>query len=700
MLQAGFLAAWAAISHSNGGFDCTKNRDAAMLPGSPRKQSDTDTASLACVGRACTLNATTDFKGYVVVGTGAMADACFKHSSNAPKSSYSFVVPGSARAAVYATVVFEKPLYSGHVYATASTSVMADNAHLYIVGAGPGGLAAARYAATLQNVDVTIFERGPMPPDWFYEDIIMKTYSYRSDNPFGSSDTMVGNMVGGTQAINGAVFKPGAPEDLARSLGISLAEAKEVQRLSASYVDTLPLPPDNTSEMMWACIDPNDCDHASVAASNTKMKRRAIGYNFTEEVGDRVNLVVNATVKTVTDTKIAFEGGVPADIEVLDGDAVILAAGALLSPGLIGPPPTQWLNHYYYLELNLSKVVPRKPQSFEYPNGETGSMEINRAALALISNTSSMVPLGIYMDMNLDNLPETLVNGVVTFPPLYQSAHPQWATAWHYHGTMAHGGDMRVVGKQRVYTGDAGALMTSFNCHTSMPAAAAGVAAVRGWAGQQLDPTIKVPTYESADAKHRPAWIVALFLAGSWLMVLGVAAHVAHSAIEGGSEPLKTVHYMFMFIGTVLLAVAIGTVMTAKRSKVGSRPHRLLGWATFGALLAQVVLGSVARRANMAYKKNDKRWLAEHHTIIGKVHRSVGWILVAGIVTLSWSAMQGAHSHGMQKRAMDGNAIALSAVAGLAFAVMMATLISGKALIGSRKTSAVNNFEMLLKTLM
>ena len=43
-------------------------------------------------------------------------------------------------------------------------------------------------------------------------------------------------MVGGAQAINGAVFKPGAPEDLARSLGISVAEAKEVQRLSASYV--------------------------------------------------------------------------------------------------------------------------------------------------------------------------------------------------------------------------------------------------------------------------------------------------------------------------------------------------------------------------------------------------------------------------------------------------------------------------------
>ena len=656
MLQAGFLAAWAAVSHSNGGFICAKNRDAAMLPGYPRKQSDTATASLACVGRACTLNATTEFKGYVVVGTGAMADACFKHSSSAPKSSYSFVVPGSARAAVYATVVFEKSSYSGHVYATASASVMADNARLYIVGAGPGGLAAARYAATLQNVDVTVFERGPMPPDWFYEGSINNTYTARIDTPFGSSDTMVGNMVGGAQAINGAVFKPGAPEDLARSLGISVAEAKEVQRLSASYVDTLPLPPDNTSEMMWACIDPNDCDYASVAGTNTKMKRRAIGYNFTEEVGDRVTLVVNATAKTVTDTKIAFEGGVPADIEVLDGDAVILAAGALLSPGLIGPPPTQWLNHYYYLELNLSKVVPREPQSFEYPNGETGSMEINRAALALISNTSSMVPLDIYMDMNLDNLPETLVNGVVTFPPLYQSADPhahwQWATAWHYHGTMAHGGDMRVVGKQRVYTGDAGALMTSFNCHTSMPAAAAGVAAVRGWAGQQLDPTTEVPTYESADAKQRPAWIVALFLAGSWLLVLGVAAHVAGRVLH--SKPIKAAHYALMLAGSVVLWAAAISVAARRRSKVAATAHRYLGYGVLSAITLQAAAGIVA-----AWKNSHGR----RSVPLGVGHRVAGWCILAAVVALAWTAAQGAASYDVRAETVDHHAVALTVVA-------------------------------------
>ena len=263
-----------------------------------------------------------------------------------------------------------------------------------------------------------------------------------------------------------------------------------------------------------------------------------------------------------------------------------------------------------------------------------------------------MIPLNIHMDMNLDNLPETLVNGVVTYPPPYQSADPQWFTAWHYHGTMAHGGDMRVVGKQRVYTGDAGALMTSFNCHTSMPAAAAGVAAVRGWAGQQLDPTIKVPTYESADAKQRPAWIVALFLAGSWLLVLGVAAHVAGRVLH--SKPIKTAHYALMLAGSVVLWAAAISVAARRRSKVAATAHRYLGYGVLSAITLQAAAGIVA-----AWKNSHGR----RSVPLGVGHRVAGWCILAAVVALAWTAAQGAASYDVRAKTVDRHAVALTLVA-------------------------------------
>ena len=54
--------------------------------------------------------------------------------------------------------------------------------------------------------------------------------------------------------------------------------------------------------------------------------------------------------------------------------------------------------------------------------------------------------------------------------------------AWHFAGTMNHTRS-KISGTQRLFTGDAGALKTPFNCHTSMPAAAAGILAAHGAMG-------------------------------------------------------------------------------------------------------------------------------------------------------------------------------------------------------------------------
>ena len=647
----------AALSHSDGSFSCMRNHPAATMPGSPATLSQTDAASLACTGRSCVLSATKSFKGYVVTGVGAASAMCLKHSSNAPKSTYSFTVQGTGRATVYATVVFENVAVYGHKYATASSPVMAVDPHVYIVGAGPGGLAAARYALTLADTKVTVFERGDHAPPGFYEGPIADTAApsgplSRTDTPFG--DTMVGNMVGGAQAINGAVFKPGAPSDLARSLGLSLKEAIEVQRLSGSYVGTLPLPPDNTSAMMWACINASACDHANVAATNVGMKRRSIGYNFTEDVGDRVTLEVNTTVLSVSDTTITFAENSRPPITVRDGDAVILAAGALLSPGLIGQPPTSWLNHYYRIDAPTS--VATDPQTFDYPDGSTGAVEINEGTYTVSNNISIVLNrISIYMDMNLNNLRETVdASGIIKYPAPYPKSNgqnPGWSTAWHYHGTMAHDGQLLVPGFERVYTGDAGALQTSFNCHTSMPAAAAGVAAVRGWAGLQLDPITNEQTVQAPGGGWRPVWVVVFFVAGSWALVVGIAAHVAGAWLD--STAIKKAHYALMPLGTVLVTSAAVAVEASGDSDVSTKEHRRLGWATIGVLWAQALYGASLRA------------MSPYPRALGIVHRVIGWALLFAVLALAWTSEQGVRSRLRNDTLTRPNAIAVTAVAGL-----------------------------------
>ena len=78
-------------------------------------------------------------------------------------------------------------------------------------------------------------------------------------------------MVGGVQAVNGAVYAPGTPEDLAASTGVSVAAATAAQQRVAQYVDFEPVvDPSHRFQvgLMQACYGTLACDHRIIAAAN------------------------------------------------------------------------------------------------------------------------------------------------------------------------------------------------------------------------------------------------------------------------------------------------------------------------------------------------------------------------------------------------------------------------------------------------
>ena len=173
------------------------------------------------------LKASHPFMGVVVgVGeAGIVADGgqglkqlggnCVTHASKLNTDTLSFVVDGEAIAR--AVVVFEKA-GAIHVYAKASTVVNPTKEAL-VVGGGTGGIAAARTLHDL-GYTVVVYDRGPPQPVSF--DVpILQTYQTYPNNAHVApvKGSLLGWGPGGTQSINGAVYAPGTPEDLARSLG-------------------------------------------------------------------------------------------------------------------------------------------------------------------------------------------------------------------------------------------------------------------------------------------------------------------------------------------------------------------------------------------------------------------------------------------------------------------------------------------------
>lgn len=527
---------------------------------------------LTCNQLNCVLTASTSFRGYVITSSDPNSP-CQSHSENSLKSSVHYTA--SVATTLWATVVTHHDSAGHHYGIVGPVIVRPAYQHIYIIGAGPGGLSAARYALSL-GMNVTVWERGDNPPNQFYEKEIYTTYfttfttaygSYKY-NPMSSSSSKYDliSMVGGVQAVNGAVFSPGSAHDLAKSVGVSLASATHAQTITQNYVEYQPINVTNHASqvgLMQSCLPDIQCDLSYGAFQNPTVARRSIGYNLPENL-----TIEKKTVSKVNNTHVIFETN--EILPLTNNDAVIVAAGALSSPQLLGKTSFWGWNHYYQA-LPTTEPFQNTTQTFTYPNSFT---EIN--SLKLLTGDT----LTITMDMIPTIREYHQVGTEYTLDPYY--ADRNYAQAWHFAGTVDHS-DLRIQGTDRIYIGDASALKTPFNCHTSMPAAAAGVLAVDSLRGTlQTDPA--VPTFHSAKTGE----FMYLFLSGTGLIAIGVIVH--------GIPSFKNLHYVITPIGVVL--VITGAVLASTHpygrstmNESGRSSHVILGWITVGWLILQTAAG-------------------------------------------------------------------------------------------------------------
>ena len=433
-----------------------------------------EVVDITCTGLTCTTKLANNynFKGFVISTTSGTltttssavsknSNRCLLHASASPKLSVTFTwLPSLSQdyTTIYVTLVSAK---NGGTHQAGYKSInLADRGHIYVIGAGPGGLAAARWLhENLPTSDLTVLERGAYPPDTWYtgpiEDTAMKNMTHDTLKNPNSTQTKLASMVGGQQNINGAVYAPGTPQDLAESINVTVQQARFLQHTAGTYVH-------KEDHMMWDCITDGNCDKGSLAFVNKKMARRSIAYDLPFSVQ------TNSEVQNVTDGVIKFTND--SIIELQQKDRVILAAGALVSPQLIGETEFNGWNHYFSSSYIYNQEVEK--QTFEYPGTVNNSTEINTG------NVQSGASLVITMDM-LPDFREYYKVGEAYVNPNPVAGMSQ---AWHFAGTMNHT-EFLVDGFNKVFTGDAGALRMPFNCHTSMPAAAAGIAAAHKAAG-------------------------------------------------------------------------------------------------------------------------------------------------------------------------------------------------------------------------
>ena len=510
------VVAAAAPAYPGGSPWCNANRPVAPIPGDP----DADVLNFTCTQTGCTISAQKPFKGFVLGGAGSFlsppANArrftddgheCVTHSQRLSTTSITVQFAQSDFPRVMrATVVYEKD--GDHLYAQAET-VAPSSRHVVIVGGGPGGLGAARYLESI-NQAYTLYERGPAMTEAFWENpqyCLVHQETYRTFSPLGeNTDPKLGQGLGGTQNVNGAVYAPGTPRDLADSLGIGVAQAQKAQEIAAGFIDTRPVlkTPDFVDvAMMWAPINQSDYDDATLNVANSKMARRSLAYGFTEGSG---TVHTDTHVDSVNDTHYVVND------TVHEHSGIILSAGALSSPQLLGRTEFTVINHAYRVN-SLSTITER--YTFDYPDadenaGTLGSLEVMTAKLLSLSGPTS---LEITMDMTTAYQKTARVNESFNWNPAANfNGDP-----WHYMGTVSHT-EMLVDGYSNVYIGDASALKRPFNCHTSMPAAAAGVLAAQRLMGFDLG------TPEEMDAPY--AARAKLFVAGLWVLGVGIAAHI------------------------------------------------------------------------------------------------------------------------------------------------------------------------------
>ena len=298
--------------------------------------SSSETASIKCTETSCELRASSKFLGVILAvssGTVTASESqnlktlsngrCLTHNKRLNVDKIDFTVTTDSTSVVRAVVVFRRN-NNQHVFAKADTIVQKANQKAYVIGAGPGGLGAAKALAAL-GVEVIVYERGPATTVDF-DGPIMNTYQDNAGiNVLKIKDQSLGQGPGGTQSINGAVYAPGSAEDLAKSVGVNINDAKLAQQQAADMVPHTTNPP-----MMWECIDENDCDEATFASSNFKMKRRSIAF----EGLDMFTIVSGCNVTFVGDDQITVKepSGNCKDVSIDRNTIVIVAAGALVSP--------------------------------------------------------------------------------------------------------------------------------------------------------------------------------------------------------------------------------------------------------------------------------------------------------------------------------------------------------------------------------
>lgn len=565
----------AAVAFPDGVRDCAPQQ--YNLPNPPLESTE-HAASVVCRGLDCTLSATRAFKGFVLgvsagtVGTDAAFaralsnNRCLTHRARLDVGSFNFTLTEDAT--VRAVVVFSGPQRQEsqgvHVYAKADAVATADRDRKFlVVGGGTGGLGAAR-ELVLRGYDVSVYEMGPATTVNFSAPIseTYQTAAVATGHATLVKGSLLGTGFGGTQSINGAVYAPGSATDLAASLGISVLDASTAQSRAASMVEHTTTPP-----MMWQCRNASvGCDEASVPSTNKLMVRRSVAYklpNAIKKVGGCRVLSVNATAVTVDPASSNTDC---VNIEITDKMQVIVAAGALVSPELLGAQEYTGWNHYYSLDYGVP--MPDK-QTFTYP--QQGALEINTAVIRLL-NVS--VAIAITMDM-LPTVREKFTRGQNRTSPDFDSSAKHTLDAWHYAGTVPH---TKLQVHKNVWIGDASALLTPFNCHTSMPAVAAGVSAVRSALGLLGGATSTLSIRGAAPT---------LFIVGAWLTVIGVLVHTI--------PKLKWHHYWIMPTAVAVIASGIVCVhVDDYRLQKGSY-HAVLGYVVMGLLVLQVVGGAFLR---------------------------------------------------------------------------------------------------------
>ena len=542
--------------------------------------------AMTCDGLNCTLTYHDQFKGIVLSSTSPLSSAdnqlrtgysskCLTHISRTPKTSVTFSVQ-DPHAVVYAVLVRARNVL--HSVVLVHPIIVGVNWTTHVIGAGPGGVSAARtlkrYGAT-----VIVYERGPDVPAGFYTQPILETelhylqnfHESRTCNPLGTKPN--GNATqptlacqhGGNQNANGAIFVPGSPEDLARSIGVPVETARYAQDVSRNYIEI------DNDIFMWYCPNGVSCDRRNVAATNPVMNRRSVAYqdNLTNDIvfGQHVKRVTNQSITFQNNTLFYFTNPL---------DRVILAAGALVSPQLLGIIQFSGWNHYYRKVLHNRNLT---SQTLHY-NSET-RIETNDA-IYTVNGTEMKLRIEILMEHSIR---ETFTVGQDYTPSNTNGFN---GDTWHYAGTLPHDALEYSPG---IYVGDASALQTPFHCHTSMPASSAGVLAALRSLG--LLQQTEVPSSSQIGGLSK---VGAWFAAGSVVLLLAVAAHV---------WGLWKTHYILATIGVIL--ITIGVVVAANQRnadiKKSNKGHYWVGYVSLAWLWLQAAAGYLLTQVSSEQKK-------------------------------------------------------------------------------------------------